>query len=129
MKCIIAGSRRLPNYHLNNWKDWHDNNLRKPVYNLLEELIKESQFEITTVISGTCWGMDQLGEEWARNNAIEIESYPADWKLFGKSAGFRRNETMAEAGDCLICIHTKDSRGSENMIQLMKNKPSIVKVI
>lgn len=131
MKCIIAGSRRFPKLNLNYYKDWHIPERRKIIYNILEEVIKESGFQIDTVISGCCWGIDQLGEEWAKKNNMPIESAPAEWEKYGKWAGFKRNGEMAEAGDCLICIYTVGSSGSNNMIESMKklNKPLHIRII
>lgn len=97
---------------------------------MLEELISESKLEITAVISGACWGMDKLGEEWALTNNVPIISAPANWKKYGKSAGFIRNTEMAEIGDALICILTEGSRGTQHMIDIMTKlgKPVFSKV-
>jgi hypothetical protein len=117
-KVIIAGSRRFPSLDINEYKDWgiHYNK----VYPILETLILESKLEITAVVSGKCWGMDELGELWAKNNNISVLSYPADWKKYSRAAGPIRNAQMGEVGDALICICTFGSRGSNNMIDIMK---------
>jgi len=131
MKCIIAGSRRIPNLNLNDYDDWHIPERRAIIYNILEEVIKESGFLIDFVLTGKAWGMDYLGEQWARNNNIPVIAYPAEWSKWGKAAGPKRNVEMSKAGDCLICIHSKGSTGSEHMIKSMKeiNKPLIVRTI
>jgi hypothetical protein len=53
------------------------------------------QHTITTVISGMAAGADTVGLEWARDNKLPVEEFPANWKQYGKSAGFRRNVEMA----------------------------------
>jgi len=59
MKVIIAGSRTCTDY------------------SLLEEAIRESGFEITTVLCGGAKGADILGKQWAINNMeISIDSFP-----------------------------------------------------
>ena len=51
-----------------------------------------------------------------------LEIYPADWKKFGKSAGFRRNEKMAEIADMLIAFWNGESHGTKHMIDICKEK-------
>ena len=127
MKIIIGGSRRLPSLGLNYYKDWLND---KEIYKILEDCIKLSNFNITEVVSGRCWGIDQLGEKWAKNNNISIIEKPADWSL-GKKAGYVRNREMAKIADGLICIYAKNSKGSEHMIKTMKelDKPIYEKQI
>jgi hypothetical protein len=130
-KIIIAGSRRLPALDITEYHHWNDPDKRYKVYNILEELIFESKLEITTVISGTCWGMDKLGEEWALTNNVPIISMPAEWKKYGKGAGPIRNTAMAKIGDALICILAEGSRGAQHMVDTMTKmgKPTFYRVI
>ena len=53
----------------------------------LDGSISKNKYTLVFV-SGTCRGADMLGERFAAENGYEIERYPADWKRFGKSAGF-----------------------------------------
>ena len=73
-----------------------------------------------TVISGTARGADKCGEVWAAKHGIPVEQHPADWDKYGKSAGFRRNEEMAECGDQLVAFWDYESRGTEHMIRTMQ---------
>lgn len=102
MKTIIAGSRGVADF------------------SLLKEVIAEVDWEITTILSGTARGVDQMGEQYARDNKIPLERYPANWNLYGKSAGFRRNEQMAIHADALIALWDGESRGTKHMIDLAK---------
>lgn len=105
MKIIIAGSREI------NWdRVWP----RTPLA-FLHELIVESGFDITEVVSGTARGIDQLGELWAQQHEIPVKLFPANWAVHGRSAGYRRNEQMAEYADGLITIWDGQSRGTEHM--------------
>src|SRR5581483_10540834 len=121
MKVIVAGSRRLHLFQLKTYNDWKIKHRRRLAYTLLEDAIKDSGFEITEVVSGCCWGMDQLGEEWAANNNKEVIPFPAQWTKYGKAAGYKRNRKMAEAADALICIY-HGSSGSQDMIDQMRKK-------
>lgn len=108
MKTIIAGSRNC-----NNIKD-------------LIIATEECGWEITTVISGKAKGADHLGELWASYHNISVLEFPADWKKFGKSAGYKRNVEMAENADALIALWDGKSRGTNHMINIAKNKNLLI---
>jgi hypothetical protein len=90
--------------------------------------IQMSKIEITTVICGCAPGVDTLGAEYANLNSIAVEYYPADWDTFGKSAGYKRNEQMAENAEALIAIWDGTSKGTKHMINIAKRKGLQVKV-
>ena len=104
MRTIIAGSRDVDDYQ-------H-----------LLETIKESEFEITTVISGGARGVDLLGERYAKENNIPLEVFPAEWDEYGKSAGYIRNLQMANSAEALIAICKDMSSGTMNMIKIAQEK-------
>lgn len=124
-KLIIAGSRHFPSLNISRPSDWLNISKVSKVYKVLEELLQECCADITHVVSGRCWGMDQLGEKWANANKKVILPYPANWDKYRKAAGPIRNKEMALVGDGLVCICTESSRGSNNIIQNMikLNKP------
>lgn len=115
MKVIIAGSRDITNY------------------NLLKEVIKESGFKITEVVSGCAKGVDKLGEDYADHCMIPVKKFPAKWAdlsepcivaenqygKYNKLAGINRNKEMAEYADALICLHD-GSKGSLSMVEIAK---------
>ena len=110
MKVIISGSRCITDY------------------NLVEEAVKLSGFDITEVVSGMAQGVDNLGIEWAHDHGIPIMPFPADWNQHGKWAGFKRNQEMADYGDALIAVWDGTSRGTLDMINRskLKNLPMAV---
>lgn len=99
MRTIIAGSRTVTDYH-------H-----------VEQAVRDCGWKPTVVISGTARGADQLGEAWARENAVPLERFPADWDHYGKRAGYVRNKQMAEHADALIVLWDGKSRGTAHMIE------------
>lgn len=101
MRVIVAGSRTIKRYEA------------------VVRAIANSHFEITEVVSGTCRGVDQLGERWAEENGVAIARFPADWSL-GKKAGPLRNEQMAVYADAAIILWDGVSRGTRSMIKLAK---------
>ena len=102
MKLIIAGSRSINNIELLYWA------------------IEEFDLTPTTIISGGAYGVDRLGEDFAREFGLNLEIFPANWNKFGKSAGFRRNEEMAHAGDALLALWDGHSNGTRHMIDEMR---------
>ena len=59
---------------------------------------------------------------WAATFSIPCEKYPADWDKYGKSAGYRRNEQMADNADSLIALWDGRSRGTKHMIDIAHRK-------
>lgn len=99
-------------------------------YNLVCKAIKESQFVIDEVVCGKARGVDSLGEKWAKENNISIRDFPAEWDIYGKSAGYVRNEQMGKYGTHLILVWDGKSRGSASMLKIaQRNKLIIFKKI
>lgn len=102
-------------------------------YRLAKEYIEECLSEISEnntfiFVSGACRGADMLGERYAKEHGFEIERYPAQWDLYGRSAGPIRNKQMAEASDLVICFWDGQSRGTRTMIQYAEQLGKTVKV-
>jgi len=113
MKVIIAGGR-----------DFND-------YDLLCEkcdkiLSRQTEIEI---VSGRARGADQLGERFAKERGYPIKMFAADWAKFGKQAGYLRNIEMAEYGDALIAFWNQESKGTEHMIDIAKEKSLKIRII
>lgn len=101
-KYIIAGSRTIDT---------------KAHYDILCAFIKEKNLtdSISEVVCGMARGVDELGYRWAKDNNKLIKELPALWDKHGKSAGFKRNEEMAEYADGLILIWDGQSKGALDM--------------
>lgn len=71
------------------------------------------------IVHGACpTGADAMADLWASDMAVDVERHPADWSL-GKSAGFRRNAEMVQAGADLCLAFIKDgSRGATHCADL-----------
>lgn len=104
MRVIVAGSREIAD----------------PA--VVEQAIRESGFEITTLICGMARGVDLLAYDWAQKNNIPVEEHPADWDRYGRSAGMRRNREMVAVAEAAIIIWDGNSPGTENTLKLVKAK-------
>jgi predicted Rossmann fold nucleotide-binding protein DprA/Smf involved in DNA uptake len=103
MKVIIAGPR-----------DFYD-------YPTVVKAVEDSGFKISEVVSGGARGVDAMGEKYAADHGIPVKRFDADWLIFGKSAGPRRNKEMARYADALIAIETNPpTSGTLNMIDTAK---------
>lgn len=110
MKIIIAGGRDFNNYAL----------LCRKL-----DVILSRQKDIE-IVCGEARGADSLGRRYAEERGYTVLSYPANWEKYGRSAGYRRNEEMAQVADALVAFWDGTSKGTQNMIELMKNKPTRV---
>lgn len=108
MRTIIAGSRDITDQMI------------------VESAVVESGFSVTSVVCGEARGVDLLGKRWANKQKIPVISFPAQWSVHGKSAGFIRNTQMAENADALIAIWDGSSRGTKMMIDIAKKKGLVV---
>lgn len=72
------------------------------------------------VISGGAPGMDTIGARAARGLGLKLTEYPADWKTFGKRAGFLRNQTIVDNCDELHAWWDGKSRGTAHTIGLAR---------
>ena len=113
MKLIVAGSRTFNNYDL-----------------LKEEITKLIPFnDDLEIVSGTARGADRLGEKLAEEFNIKLIKFPANWDLHGRSAGYKRNQEMADYADSCIVFWDGQSRGTKHMIDLAKRYNLNLKVI
>ena len=82
----------------------------------LEVAVDKAGFPMTEIVCGGAKGADELGRIYAREWAIPVKMFNADWQKHGKAAGPIRNEEMAKYGDALIALWDGKSRGTQNMI-------------
>lgn len=97
------------------------------LYAVMDNCIENLSFEVERdgetiifdkeiiIICGGAKGADALGEEYAKRRGYKMEFYPAEWKRYGRGAGFRRNDTMAKISDLAIGFWDGKSKGTDNM--------------
>lgn len=118
-KLIVAGTRSFNDYEL----------LRSILSTLF---MKRHCWTIDwneEIVSGGAPGADTLPVRYATEADMPFKVFPADWNKYGKSAGPRRNRQMAEYADAAIVFWDGKSRGTQNMIQQMRELGKPVEII
>ena len=87
--------------------------------------------EITCIISGGCSGVDNIAEEFARENNIKTIIYKPNWKLYGRAAGPIRNKLIIEDCDQVLAFWDNKSKGTKSSIDIANSleKKIIIKYI
>jgi hypothetical protein len=104
MRVIIAGSRGIDDIRI------------------IDRAVKRSGFSPTVVISGGANGVDKTGEMWASGHGIPVERFKADWNRWPVTAGFVRNNKMAENAEALVAVWDGNSRGTAHMIKVARER-------
>lgn len=102
-RVIIAGSRSFDDYDM----------LVKTMDMVLQNITDEIQ-----VVCGMAAGADTLGERYAKERGFQIAYFPADWKKYGRAAGFNRNVEMAKNADALVAFWDGKSKGTKHMVDI-----------
>src|SRR5574341_450857 len=79
-KILVCGGRNYNNYD--------------HVSNTLNMIVCKHIIYDVIIIQGGAEGADFLAKQYAIVNCIKLKEYPANWNLYGRSAGFIRNEQM-----------------------------------
>ncbi len=111
---------------------------KNKTFEILDEFFILRKKSNITFYSGGCKkGVDSYINEYYKNfaNSSFIE-VPADWKKYGRGAGFIRNEKLAKmmsylSNSLVIAIWDGMSKGTENMIAQCKkyNVPCYIKIV
>lgn len=81
--------------------------------------LKET-LELECLIEGQAKGADQLAGKWADENDVTHLKFPADWKRYGRSAGWKRNQRMLDEGQPSIVVAFPGGVGTKDMVQRAK---------
>lgn len=114
IKVLVTGDR--------NWTDI--NPIMRELYSLPKDAI---------IIHGGARGVDSLAGLAAKQLGLEVRVYPAKWEIYGKSAGYIRNQEMldAEEPDLVLAFHPdlSKSRGTKDMVNRAMLQGLPVKII
>jgi hypothetical protein len=110
IKLIVAGSRTATDY-----KQTHD-----AIVDIIHDNLICCEAQELVLISGNARGPDSHAIRFGEEHDFKVEIYPAEWDKYGKSAGYKRNELMAEKATHLLAIWDGESKGTKHMIDIAK---------
>jgi len=103
MKLLVCGGREF--------------NDKEAAFRVLDAI--HAKRPITLIISGGARGADKIAEEWADARGVAKSIKPAQWDVYGRSAGPRRNiEMLKECPDGVLGF--PGNKGTAHMIQISK---------
>lgn len=111
MKVIIAGSRSI--------------NDEKLIEMEMENIINYKH----EIVCGMAKGVDLISRKIAIKHGLIVHEFPADWDSYGKSAGYKRNVQMADFADALLAFWDGESRGTQHMINIAKEKKLKIRIV
>lgn len=98
-RVIVTGSRE--------WDDY------AAIEDALASLPKDS-----VIMEGGARGADGHARFAAKVLGLRVETYPADWDIYGRAAGSIRNQKMLDAGaDLVLAFPLPGSRGTWDMVR------------
>jgi hypothetical protein len=111
---IVTGSR--------NWID------HLFIYEKLDAALKTEPFD--HLVQGGARGADRIAAQWCRLNKIKCTQVDAQWDLYGKAAGMRRNrEMLGMFPDAwVIAFPIGESRGTRGCIAEARKRGMVVVV-
>ena len=81
-----------------------------------------------TIVSGGAKGADTAAKEAAKEFGFAYKEWPAEWRTYGKQAGFLRNAQIINDCDIVVAFWDGFSKGTKHSIDLARqwNKPVII---
>ena len=74
------------------------------------------------IIHGAAGGADSMAGRYARENNIPCRDFPAEWRRYGKSAGYRRNQQMLDEGKPNLVVAFPGGPGTQNMVEISRQQ-------
>lgn len=72
------------------------------------------------IVTGDASGADALAAKFAKDNAIPLRVFAADWNKYGSSAGPIRNTQIVAACTHVLAFPNATSRGTQDTIKKAK---------
>lgn len=74
----------------------------------------------THIVTGGCRGADKLAQKWAASAGIPFSTYSADWDMYGKAAGPKRNQAMLDDCHPDLVVAFPGGNGTADMVRRAK---------
>jgi hypothetical protein len=100
-------------------------------YDLLaKSVIKHYGFtDIDAIISGGAKGADSLAERFAKDIHVPMKVFPAEWDIYGKSAGYKRNVKIITSADVVFAFWDGHSKGTKHSIDIARAQGKVLNII
>lgn len=96
------------------------------IFDVLDRL--HSFSKIQTIVSGGAAGPDSYGQQWGEENSVQTLIFIPQYKLYGKSAPFRRNTEIVQNSDIIIAFWDGASSGTKDTINKAKKANKKIKI-
>ena len=100
---------------------------RRRLYAELDAL--RETVEITQIIEGEASGADSLARQWGESRGIPVRKFPANWRRYGKRAGYLRNKQMLNEGKPHLVVAFPGGKGTDGMVMISRQAGVPVKRI
>lgn len=127
MRVLVCGGRQFANPNVQGKPPAEVFEETCQLNSALDALHEEPGHCITCIIHGCAPGADTAAANWAGDRGVTVEPYPAEWRLYGSSAGPIRNAKMLAQGMPDLVVAFPGNRGTADMIR--KAKRAGVKVL
>ena len=81
------------------------------------------------IIHGAAGGADSMAGRYAQENNIPCRDFPAEWRRYGRSAGYRRNQQMLDEGKPDLVVAFPGGPGTQNMVKISRQQGFEVNII
>ena len=81
------------------------------------------------IIHGAAGGTDSMAGKYAQENNIPCRDFPAEWRRYGRSAGYRRNQQMLDEGKPDLVVAFPGGPGTQNMVKISRQQGFEVNII
>jgi hypothetical protein len=98
-------------------------------YELFCKICDPFQSQMSQIVSGGALGADTLAERYAKEHHIELLIIPAQWHIYGKAAGPRRNRLIVDRANHMVAFLGPNSKGTADSIRRALFKGIPVKVV
>jgi len=102
----------------------------KRLFDVLDRVRKDRGLSVVVCGAQRLWsqelrrwvGADWLAIEWALSRQLPFIGHPAEWAVYGRSAGPRRNERMPIWWEPELGIAFPGGEGTSNMVDILEQR-------
>ena len=97
------------------------------IYSVLDKYFETNTPEVVHI--GDATGIDAIATKYCYERNIPYVTHKANWKLYGNSAGPKRNTEMLELSTHLLAFPSPESKGTYNAISTARKMNLVVDIV